>query len=114
MARVSKQSADEIYQMEIEADERRRNRNSGYAKMKERDAALMELSNGVTMFWHVPKHARAQTDKFEINGNEVEITTYAGINVPEDSFVLGFRNKYGETELHTFDTEEFRKWLRWA
>lgn len=84
--------------MEIAADERRRTRKMGFDKMHERDQAWRRLSNGTTMLWHVPK-----------DRHPIGLLGPVMPNVPEDKFALVINGK----EI-LFDTEEFRKWLRWA
>lgn len=113
--KTTKLSAEEIQAAEKAADDRRRSRSQGFVKRNERDAAVKVLSNGVIMHWHVHKDQREESgDVLLDDGTKIKITTYRGYNIPEDSFLLEFRNKHGETETHMFDLEEFRKALRWA
>lgn len=99
---------DEILAAEKASDDRKRSRMQGFNKMHERDQAVQVLSNGVTMLWHVPKHLNAAVGTYNINGEEVEITTYPP-NIPEDSFALVMGSK-----KYVFNLEEFKTWLRWA
>lgn len=96
--RRGKLTTDEIFTAEKAADDRRISRNNGYSLMKDRDMGAVTLSNGISMLWHVPK------PDFPEEG----IHVYPK-NIPEDSFIL----KVGSEEI-MFDTEEFRRWLRWA
>lgn len=99
---------DEILAAEKASDDRKRSRMQGFNKMHERDQAVQVLSNGVTMLWHVPKHLNEAKDTIDIDGKEVEITTYPP-SIPEDSFALVMGGK-----KYLFDLEEFKTWLRWA
>jgi len=93
-------SAEEILKAEKAVDDRRNSRKRGYSKMHERDAGFAHLSNGVDMLWPVP----------EIWSEEVGgISTLNVSKVPEGYFVL----KLGE-KTWLFNTEEFRRHLRWA
>lgn len=102
-------TADDIQAAEKAADDRRRSRDQGFAKMHERDQAVQLLSNGATMIWHVDKEANKRTAWLEREeGKDVEITTYPP-HIPSDSFGLKLDGK-----LYIFNLEEFRRWLRWA
>ena len=107
--RTTKLTADEIYAAEKAASDRRDSRNRGFAKMSERDQSVQVLSNGVTMLWHVNKELRKQEGEVIIGGVPVEVTTYRGLDIPEDSFALKIDGK-----IHMFNLEEFRRWLRWG
>lgn len=95
--RTTKLTSEEIQAAEKASDDRKRSRGQGFAKMYERDAVMTRLSNGTLMLWHVdPKQVK---------------TSAGGVwpNIPEDKFMLVIDGKE-----HYFDTEEFRKSLRWA
>lgn len=102
-------TADEIFAAEKAADDRRRSRNQGFAKMHERDQAVQLLSNGATMLWHVNQEDNKNTSSFtREDGTVVEMVVYPP-EIPEDSFGLLLDGK-----KYIFNLEEFRKWLRWA
>lgn len=87
-------TGEEILKAEQAADARRKHRAGGFRLMKDRDAGSHRLSNGVLMNWHTPKPE-----------GENWIWRY----IPEDSFELEVDGK-----RILFDTEEFKKWLRWT
>jgi hypothetical protein len=88
---------DEMFAAEKAADDRKQSRKAGFNKMLERDSVMHRLSDGTVMLWSVdPKMV-----KLPAGG------TWP--NIPEDKFLLVVDGKE-----HYFDTEEFRKWLRWA
>lgn len=95
--RSAKLSVDEVQEAEQAAEDRKQSRKQGFAKMYERDSVMRRLSNGITMLWHVDP--------------ELVKTPPGGVwpNIPEDKFMLIVDGKE-----HYFNTEEFRKWLRWA
>lgn len=101
--RKSKISAEEAQAVEIAAAETKENRKMGFNKMHERDAGAHQLRDytgrSVVIHWHVDVKPQ-------------EFAAY--IDVPEDKFLLEFKNKHGETERMVFDTDEFRQSLRWA
>lgn len=82
--RRSKLTEDEILKAEKAKDDRQHSRAKGFSKMKERDAGVAQLSNGMYMLW--PPRA------------------------PEGKFVLKRPCEQGEI----FDAEEFRRNLRWV
>lgn len=88
---------EEILAAEKAAEERKQSRKQGFTKMYERDSVMRRLSNGVTMLWHVDP--------------ELVKTPAGGVwpNIPEDKFMLLIDGKE-----HYFNTQEFKKWLRWA
>jgi len=95
--RLGTHTADEMFAAEKAAEDRRKSRQAGFEKMLERDSVMHRLSNGVIMLWSVdPKMVK---------------TPAGGTwpNIPEDKFVLVIDGKE-----HYFDTDEFKKWLRWA
>lgn len=107
--RLGSLTADEMFAAEKAADERKQHRLAGFAKGKERDQYQKVLSNGVMMIWHVDKELNERTDEITMDdGRKVSITTYPP-NIPEDKFALVIDGKE-----HYFDTDEFKKWLRWA
>jgi hypothetical protein len=106
--RKSKLTFDEILKAEQASDARHQSRKQGFAKMHERDQAMQTLSNGVTMLWYVDRELNKQEGTISIDGKDTEITVYPP-QIPEDSFALVI-----EGRKHIFNTEEFRKWLRWA
>ncbi len=104
----TKLTHEEILEAEKFQDNRKRTRAIGFQKMHERDQAVATLSNGAQMLWHVDKELNRQVGTMFINGKTVEIVTYPP-NIPEDSFGLVIDGK-----THIFNTEEFRRWLRWC
>lgn len=94
MARRGQQTGEEILRAEQAADARKRGRANGYSLMKERDFGVAELSSGAVMSWHVPKPTEGD---------------YVWRYIPEDSFELRIKGK-----KYLFNTEEFRRALRWA
>jgi hypothetical protein len=97
MARKSDLTFEEIQAAEKASDERRQSRAQGFTKMYERDAVMSRLSNGVLMLWHVDP--------------SLVKTSAGGVHpyIPDDKFMLVIDGKE-----HYFDTEDFRKSLRWA
>lgn len=96
--RKSSLTQDEILEAEKAKENRKQKRAGGLGLAKARDAGSHELSNGVTIKWHVPRPV------FPDDG----IYVYPA-EVPDGKFVLTLD---GKNEL--FDGEEFRKWLRWV
>lgn len=94
MPRQNKFTVEESHAAEISADDRRRNRATGFAKMHERDRSFRRLSNGSIIHWPVNR----ELDEYE-----------ARLDIPEGMFALTIDGKE-----HYFDTDEFRQWLRWA
>lgn len=91
---MKKLTAAEILKAEEAAEQRRQNRANGFSLMKDRDMGSHRLSNGVLMNWHVPKPKEGD---------------YIWRHIPEDGFELEIDGK-----RILFNTEEFRRWLRWA
>lgn len=107
--KTEKLTFEEIQAAELAADNRRQSRASGFAKMHERDQSVQLLSNGATMIWYVDKEANKREGWYtNEKGKEVKVTTYPP-QIPEDSFGLKIDGK-----IYVFNTEEFRKNLRWA
>ena len=95
--RLGSHTADEMFEAEKAADDRKRSRKAGFDKMLERDSVMHRLSNGAVLLWSVdPKQV-----KLPAGG------TWP--NIPEDMFALVIDGKE-----HYFDTDEFKKWIRWA
>ena len=95
--RLGSHTADEMFAAEKAADDRRQSRKAGFDKMLERDSVMHRLSNGAMMLWSVdPKQVKLQAGG-----------TWP--NIPEDKFMLVIDGKE-----HLFDTDEFKKWIRWA
>ncbi len=95
--RLGTHTSDEMFAAEKAADDRRKSRQTGFTKMLERDSVMHRLSDGTIMMWSVdPKMVK---------------TPPGGTwpNIPEDKFVLVIDGKE-----HYFNTDEFKKWLRWA
>jgi hypothetical protein len=99
MARQSKISSEQALKAELEANERKEIRATGFEKMHERDKGYEYLSNGTVFAWHVdPKIQERYLKAGELKKN-----------IPKDSFVLVIDGK----EI-LFNTDEFRQSLRWA
>ncbi len=95
--RLGSHTADEMFEAEKAADDRRKSRRAGFDKMLERDSVMHRLSNGAMMLWSVdPKQVKLQAGG-----------TWP--NIPEDMFVLVIDGKE-----HYFNTDEFKKWIRWC
>lgn len=92
--RKTKLSEEEVLAAEKAADDRKRNRANGFSLMNDRDRGFRTFDNGITMLW--------PTERELIPG---EARTY----VPSESFVLVVDGRN-----YLFDTEDFRKTLRWA
>jgi hypothetical protein len=90
-------TSEEIQAAEKASEERKQSRKQGFTKMYERDSVMRRLSNGTLMLWHVDP--------------ELVKTPPGGVwpNIPEDKFMLVIDGKE-----HYFDTQEFKRWLRWA
>lgn len=103
--RYSKLNAEEILKVEQAVDNRRRSRNKGYSKMKERDAGVAVLNNGAVLMWPSPPGVSewVHPDTKE----KITITMFS--RAPEGMFRL----KMGQEE-RLFDAEEFRRHLRWV
>lgn len=91
--RTSKLTAEEVVQAERSKDERVHSRAKGFAKMKERDAGVARLTNGVVMHWGQQDGAFALT-------------------IP--SYHEPGRSREVEPRMVVFDAEEFRRSLRWV
>lgn len=94
-----KQTKEEILAAEQAVENRKDSRRVGFDKMKERDNgyAILRDYNGrkVIMEWHIPKERREPN------------LAYSGVD--EGYFTL----KAGSL-IYAFDSEEFRKALRWV
>ena len=86
--RQSKQTAQEIEQIERAEADQRSSRNRGLSMMEIRDRGWVNLSNGIKMFWDAED---------------------SPVMVPGNHFLLQVGGR-----RYCFDAEEFRKWLRWA
>lgn len=93
--RKTKLTMDEILTAEKAADNRKRSRKQGFDKMHERDQHWKRLSNDTIMLWYVHPDQRNPGLAYEF--------------IPEDGFALIIGGK-----KYVYDTEEFRRWLRWA
>lgn len=89
---------DDIAEAEKAKSERAYNRGRAFRIMELRDKGWAKLKNynggEVVMLWHVPGDLE-----------EGEVRTI----IPPDRFLLRIDNI-----TLAFDTEEFKKWLRWA
>lgn len=85
-------SAEEILTAEKAVEDRRRSRTKGFSKMKERDQNWRRLSNGVVMLWGEQEHFALVIPERHVPGQAKA--------VPK--------------QVITFNTEDFRKGLRWA
>lgn len=106
--RKTKLTFEEVQAAERASDDRKRSRSQGFAKMHERDQSVQLLSNGARMIWYVEKEANKYEGFYNNDGKRVGVTTYPP-NIPKDSFGLILDKK-----TYIFNTEEFRKWLRWS
>lgn len=95
---------DDIMKAEQAADARRQNRAGGFSLMKDRDSGSHRLSNGVMMYWHIPRPEEIPTQSYD----GVEIGVWPG-SPPPGHFALEIDGK-----KVVFDAEDFRHWLRWA
>jgi hypothetical protein len=98
--RHGNQSADEILAAEKAKDDRQKSRKRGYGLMTTRDQGQVVLTNGVKMYWPVPRQEPPPGYK--------GVWVYPRA-IPENQFILDVDGK----EI-IFDAEEFRKWLRWC
>lgn len=80
--------------------------------MKDRDFGCQKLSNGVTMLWRAPDEeiefppgSTVGEGKYETPVKKLIIPN----GIPEGHFALEING----TKVF-FDTDEFKKWLRWA
>jgi hypothetical protein len=104
--RRSKLTDADVLKAEQAKDDRKHSRLKGFAKMRERDAGRVRLSNGVFMLWPVPDDGA--TGEIELDRCTVEVTTYPP-SVPEGKFILELDGR-----KWLFDAEEFRRHLRWV
>lgn len=100
--------AKEALAAEKAVADRQQNRKLGYAKMKERDEGGVFLSNGVEMRWPVDREIGKSKQSITLNGKKHEVVSYPRA-IPEGKFTLVLAGK----EI-LFDTEEFRRSLRWV
>jgi len=75
-------------------------RKSGLDLIPVKERGFAQLSNGAKVYWH-----HTPRDSEEVNG----IVTVATPRVPDNHFGIEFNG-----ELITFNSEELRRWLRWA
>lgn len=92
--RKSKISAEEMEASLLAEDKRKKDRANAFGLMSVRDRGWVELQNGAVMEWPVVAEPEDYVPRSVI---------------PEGSFLLHIK---GET--YAFDTDEFRKFLRWA
>lgn len=90
---------------ELDETKQKESRKGGFKLMSVRDMGYHKLSNGITIFWHHPKR-ESQPGKLP---DGTEIITIASPKVPVGKFGLKIDSK-----VVVFDTEEFRKFLRWC
>lgn len=105
-------TADEVLAIEKARDERTQKRNKAFGAMRERDRGYRILSNGVRMRWSAPdQKTYLGEDMFIGEGKHRRPIRYLTVpnGIPDGYFALDIK---GNTYL--FDTEEFRRWLRWA
>lgn len=88
--RKSTQTAQELLQIEMEADNRRRSRAKGFAKMKERDEGWARL--------HEYHHNADIKMRWDLNDQAVV----------DNKFALVVNGRQ-----YILDAEEVRRWLRW-
>ena len=93
--RQSNLTADQIFEAEKAADDRKQTRKSGFAMAEVRDKGWQRLDNGTVIAWPVD---------VELNPGE------ARQFIPEGHFTI--HTPKGESLL--FNADEFRKWLRWV
>ena len=76
-------------------------RKSGLDLIPVKERGFARLSNGAKVYWHhTPRDSEPSQDG---------IVTVASPRVPDNHFGIEYKG-----ELITFNSEELRRWLRWA
>jgi hypothetical protein len=87
---------NEILNAEKAESDRRTGRNNGYGLMRERDRGWARLSNGALIQWHTPRPKITS-----------ELPDYYVFPPSIPPTMVAIDGKL-------YDTEDLRKWLRWA
>lgn len=107
--RKSKISASEMEERELTEYNRLHKRGRALNLARVRDRGWVRLKNNVVMLWPVDKELGKTVSTITLeDGEKLTVTTYPPY-VPDGHFTLEIDGK-----RHMFDTDEFRKFLRWA
>lgn len=86
---------------ELDSFNKQQTRKTGLDLIPVKERGFAQLSNGAKVYWH---HTTRDSEV-----SEDGIVTVASPRVPDNHFGIEFNG-----ELITFNSEELRKWLRWA